>query len=166
MSESTSDRRTTTRTTVRIEQPTANKVTMVTVIAGASYILFILLSKIDGSPFLVMFLVALAALWIFGYRTLRIDATADSSGIDVHNLMKTDRCRWAAIDNVTVEPNKSGGGVGIVIHRTDGEKTAIESSWGPWYQGTKGIAQANEQRCRDLVASINEVRPAGIDGDT
>jgi len=149
--------------TVRIEQPIANRVSMLLIIAGASFGLFTLLGQ-PTSPLFVLFILGLAGLWAFGYRTIRITASADRAGIEIRNLLATERAAWAQIDRVTVEPSKSGGGSGIVVKRSDGVLIAVEASWGPWYQGRSRFAVTNAKRCAVLVTQIEALR-GSVDGE-
>lgn len=145
---------------LRINQPMANKASMLVVLAIASFGLFALADSFRGALVVVIAAAGVMALAWFAYRTLRITAIANGDGMDIRNLMAVEQIPWDNIDRISVEENVGGRGSGIVVSRVDGDPVSVESSWGPWYQGSGRIAVANEKRCTGLVAEIEGIRPA------
>lgn len=144
---------------LRIDQPMVNKASMLFVLAVAAYGLFVLADSFRGALVVIVAAVGIAALGWFAYRTLRITATADRGGMEVRNLLATEQLAWGDIAGISVEENTGGRGSGIVVSRVDGDPIAVESSWGPWYQGRGRIAVANEKRCTGLLSEIEDIRP-------
>ncbi|MGI9642416.1 MAG: PH domain-containing protein [Acidimicrobiia bacterium] len=144
---------------LRIDQPLVNKVSMLVVLAVAAYGLFALADSFRGALLVVVASCGIVALGWFAFRTLRITATADRNGMEVRNLFATEQLAWGDIMNVSVQDNTGGRGSGIVVDKVAGDPVSVESSWGPWYQGRGRIAVANEKRCAWLLAEIEEIRP-------
>lgn len=146
------------RPIVRIEQPTANKVTVFALAAVAVFVAMAFISRIDAVLFQAGLALFAIATCVYAYRAIGLSAVADESGITVTNLRHTTRHRWPDVDVLAVEPVPRGPGMGIVVRRKDGTSVPVEASWGAWFEGKQGAA--NTVRCESIVASIAAMRDA------
>ena len=141
---------------VRVEQPTANKVTVFLVAAVAGFLTLVLLTKIDAAGFKMGLVVFLASVLLYAYRAIQVVAVADEDGIDVRNLVHRRRFRWSDIDVISVGKVAKGHGTGITVETIDEATMPIEASWGPWYQGK--VSDANSLRCERIIEQIEAKR--------
>ncbi len=149
---------------VRIEQPTVNKVTVFLVAGLAIFITLVLWSKIEAGEFTVLLLVFVVAVVTYAYRSIQIVAIADADGIDVRNLVRHRHFDWQEVDALSVGKGGKGAGTGITVEAVDGSTMPIEASWGPWYQGK--VSDANTLRCDRIIQRIEAMRahrPVGDD---
>ncbi|MGI9529446.1 MAG: hypothetical protein ACR2NG_07015 [Acidimicrobiia bacterium] len=146
------------RRTVRIEQPTANKVTVFALAAVAVFVAMAFISRIDAALFQAGLALVAIAICVYAYRAIGLSAIADESGITVTNLRHTTRHRWPDVDALAVGPVPRGPGTGIAVQRKDGTSVPVEASWGAWFEGKHGAA--NTVRCESIVASIAAMRDA------
>ncbi|MFV1972025.1 MAG: hypothetical protein ACC683_13630 [Acidimicrobiia bacterium] len=148
---------------VRLEQPTANKVTVFLIAGLAGYLTLLFLSRIDAGAFAALPLVFLAAVLIYAYRAIQVVAIADTDGISVRNLVRRRDLRWSEIDVMSVGKVGNGPGTGITIEFVDGSTMPVEASWGQWYQGKAGAD--NTVRCERFIERINMMRAHDPDLD-
>lgn len=146
------------RRQVRIEQPTANKITMFALAGTAVFVALVFISRIDAALFQAGLAVFGIAACVYAYRAIQIEAVADGTGISVTNLRGSGRHRWSDIDALTIGPVARGPGTGITIQLVDGSSVPVEASWGAWYEGKK--AAANTLRCELIVSAIETMRLA------
>ena len=148
------------RRTVKIEQPTANKVTVFALAAVAVFVAMAFISRIDAALFQAGLALFAIATCVYAYRAIGLSAVADERGIAVTNLRRTTRHRWPDVDVLSVEPVPRGPGTGIVVQLTDGTSVPVEASWGAWFEGKQGAA--NTVRCEGIVESIAAMRHAPV----
>jgi len=151
------------RAIVKIEQPTANKVTVFLIAAAAGFLTLVLLTKIEADGFKALLLVFLIGVLLYSYRAIQVVAIADADGIDVRNLIRNRRFPWSKVDVLSVGKAGSGPGTGITVELVDGSAMPIEASWGTWYQGKESAA--NTMRCERFIGQINAMRSYDPDLD-
>ncbi|MCL1594858.1 MAG: PH domain-containing protein [Actinomycetia bacterium] len=142
--------------TVRIEQPTANKVIVFSFAGVAGFLALIFLTNVGGGVFGLFFVVFLGAVLAYSYRAIQVVAIAGIDGIDVRNLFRNRKLSWDVIDGLSVGKTGSGPGTGISVELLDGTSVPIEASWGPWHQGK--VSDANTVRCERFIAKVAAMR--------
>lgn len=141
---------------VKIEQPSANKITAFALGGLAAFLTLLLLTKIQAAGFTLFILVFLVVVFVYVYRAVRVEATATPDGISVQNLVRKGYFEWSEVDVLSVIPTKSGSGTGITIELENGSMMPIEASWGPWYQGK--MSAETTKRCERLIEDIRLIR--------
>ncbi|MFV2000886.1 MAG: N-acetyltransferase family protein [Acidimicrobiia bacterium] len=151
------------RRTVKIEQPTANKVIVFGFASLSGFLTLLFITANIGSGFKVVLVTFLAGILFYAYRAIQVVAIADDGGVEVRNLVRHRRIAWSKIDALSVGRTGSGPGTGITVELLDGSSMNVESSWGPWYQGK--VSAANTVRCEKLIDRINTMRAHDPDLD-
>jgi len=151
------------RRTVKIEQPTANKLIVFAFASLSGFLTLLFITADIGFGFKSVLVVFLVGILVYAYRAIQVIAIADEAGIEVRNLVRHRRMAWPRIDVLSVGRTGSGPGTGITIELRDGSSMNVESSWGPWYQGK--VSAANTARCEKLIDRINEMRAYDPDLD-
>lgn len=144
------------RHTVKIEQPTANKVIVFAFASLSGFLTLFFITAEIGKGFKMVLIVFLVGIGLYAYRSNQVIAIADDDGIEVRNLTRRRRISWSKIDVLSVGRTGSGPGTGIRIELLDGSSLNIESSWGPWYQGK--VSLENTVRCESFIDRINTMR--------
>lgn len=147
------------RSTVRIEQPTSNKVVTLVIGGTAAFLVLILVSAIDARGFQIALVAFLAAVLFYAYRSMNIVAKADRDRIDIQNLTSHRVVAWSDVDVLAVAETKSGPGTGLEVRMRDGTTVAVEASWGAWFQGKQHASTT--RRCEELIVAIEAMR-AGV----
>lgn len=142
--------------TVRIEQPTANKIVVFSLAGLAGFLSLMFLSNIGGGVFTVLLIVFLLGVIAYSFRAIQMVAIADHDGIEVRNLVRTHRLSWEEIDVLSVGKTGKGPGTGISVDLLDGTSVPIEASWGAWYQGK--VSDLNTVRCERFIAKVAAMR--------
>lgn len=141
---------------VKIEQPSANKITAFALGGLAGFLTLLLLAKIQAAGFTLFILAFLVAVFVYVYRAVRVEATATPDGILVQNLIRRTYFDWSEVDALAVVPTKSGSGTGITVELVNGSMVPVEASWGPWYQGKMSVETT--KRCERLIEDIRLIR--------
>jgi N-acetylglutamate synthase-like GNAT family acetyltransferase len=141
---------------VRIEQPSVNKITAFALGGLAAFLTLLLLTKIQAAGFTLFILVFLVAVFVYVYRAINVEAIATPDGISVQNLVRSADFQWSEVDVLAVIPTKSGPGTGITVELKNGSVMPIEASWGPWYQGK--MSAETTKRCERLIEDIRSMR--------
>ena len=151
---------------MRIDQSTANKLSIGVFVAVAAYVLLILIRRLEGGPLNALMVATLVAILLYAYRVFRTAAIADDRQILVRNLLGNTMVSWGEVRSISAGPSPRGENIGVNLLLADGTVLPIEASWGPWYQGRGKPDSDHARACEEWVEQLRAVasgRPTSPD---